>query len=84
MGLAEWSKIGPPVEWSGQLAYSEGGERWAERMYDAKRRGRPWGDGNFVREISELAGRDLGPGPRGRSQGNGRSKAPIADIVTAG
>ena len=35
-------------------------EQWAERL-------RPvMGDEDFVREISELAGRDLMPSPRGR------------------
>ena len=60
------------------------GRTLAEWLRDAKRHGRPWWDDNFVREISKLAGRNLEPRPRGRSQENDRSEAPIAEIVTAG
>ena len=61
LDLSEWSKICPPGEWSGQLAYSNEEERWAERLREATRHGRPWGDESFVRQISELAGRELMP-----------------------
>jgi putative transposase len=84
LDLSEWSKICPPGEWSGQLAYSNEEERWAERLREATRHGRPWGDESFVRQISELAGRDLIPGPRGRPRGNGKTAPPIAASVVAG
>ena len=83
LNLTERGKICPAGEWSGQLAYSSDEEQWTERLRKATRNGRPSGNEDFVREISELAGRDLMLGLRGRLRSDGNSATLLAASVAA-
>ena len=83
LDLTEWGRICPAGEWSGQPAYSNDEGPWAERLRGATRHRRPWGDEDFVHEISKSAGRDPVPGPRGRPRSNGNAATLDAGAVAA-
>ena len=85
LDLTEWGKICPAGERSGQLACSNDEEQWAKRLRTATLHGWRLGDEDFVREISELARRDLMPCPRGKPRGNDNFATLVAASVgTAG